>query len=755
MPFPRRLRTRQRSRQLGNRWILALATSLLFALPSDMTAQVLRGRVLDAGTTNPVTGALVLVIDSAGRRVSSVLTNDQGAFQLSARTGRLVVRVEMIGRRSLSTELTLAPGAIRDLTLELPLAPIVLRGINVKAAERCDLRSASLATETVWEEARKALTVEAAVREQGLYRFDITRFERSTNESGRVTSERARFISRYTGTPFTSRPAEQLALQGYREERAGETYLFGPNGDVLLSNSFLDTHCFFLRRDGDHRGQIGLAFEPVRGRELTDIEGVLWLDEQTSELRSLEFSYTRMPRNYPRGRYGGNAEFQRLPNGAVIIREWQITSPIVQKVDQYFENQRITNDRVVGTYAEGGEVLNVIAQGDRSTALTGRATLLGMVFDSASNRPAFNAEVTIEGTDWSARTDFGGGFEIPNLPSGKYSISFTFKRPDGWTYSSTPREIELIRGQRTELRLATGRETVGISLKEARIRETLAKVGQLYGNTLWENHYRMPTDSIVLAQIQGRVVDEATMGGIHGVLVSLEGTNLIAETDSLGRVPALDVVPGEYDLRTEHVGYEPHVASISLHARQIGIFEIRLKRRAATEAVPDTGITSLNAMSPFPLDTISVAARSVRLTDVGFYERKNESGLSGFFITREEIERRNTPFITDLIDDAAGVRVMYTGPGKRTVRFNRTFQGICEPNVYLDDLLYQSSSGDMTTDSGGRIRFAKSPSRVDNFDVLPVAQIEGLEVYVGAATPTKYNNANGCGVILFWTRKGA
>jgi len=548
---------------------------------SQAGAQVVRGRVVEAGTATPVSGAHVVLLDAAGQRVAGSLTNEQGVFQLRGIAGAFSVRVEMIGRRSVTLpQSPLESSAVRELTLELPRAPVVLRGIRVTAGERCEPRSGtSRATETVWEEARKALSVEATVREQGMYRFDIVRYERQLNENGRVVDDKSRFISRYSGTPFTSRPAAELAERGYREVRDGETWLYGPNGDVLLSASFLDTHCFFLRRSGDHRGEIGLAFEPIRGRQVTDVEGVLWVDEETSELRSLEFRYTRMPSNYPQGQYGGRAEFQRLPNGAVIVRTWEISSPIVRRVDEYFQNQRITNDRVVGTFAEGGEVLNLIGRDDRTAALTLRAALNGMVWDSAGRLPIRGAEVWIEGTLWTSRTDAEGRYAIPNLPPGKYTISFTWTRPDRWIYTSPPLDFELVRGQTTSLNLATPAQPPGITAAEAQRRESVSRVGAALGNLEWRTTYRLPTDSVILGQVRGRVVDDTTFLPITGAWVSLEGTNLGALTDSLGLVPPLDLVAGEYALRVEHDDFDPHVASFTLRLRQTVNFEVRLKRR--------------------------------------------------------------------------------------------------------------------------------------------------------------------------------
>ena len=99
----------------------------------------------------------------------------------------------------------------------------------------------------------------------------------------------------------------------------------GPSIEVLLSRAFQDAHCFALRRDR-RRERIGLTFEPLPGGRLSDIEGVLWLAEATGELRTLEFSYVRLPSSVPRGRYEGSAGFRRLEDGAWIIDQWRLSA---------------------------------------------------------------------------------------------------------------------------------------------------------------------------------------------------------------------------------------------------------------------------------------------------------------------------------------------------------------------------------------------------------------------------------------------
>ena len=68
--------------------------------------------------------------------------------------------------------------------------------------------------------------------------------------------------------------------------------------EVLLSESFVAGHCFHTEpwtRDG--RDWVGVGFSPASARRnLVDIEGTLWLDRASAELRLLEYRYANMPR---------------------------------------------------------------------------------------------------------------------------------------------------------------------------------------------------------------------------------------------------------------------------------------------------------------------------------------------------------------------------------------------------------------------------------------------------------------------------
>src|SRR6185295_10394123 len=104
----------------------------------------------------------------------------------------------------------------------------------------------------------------------------------------------------------------------------GDTWYHGPDAELLLSDEFLGDHCFLVAASPVSSSLIGLAFEPAPQRDLPEIAGTLWIDDKTSELRSLEFGYVNA--QIPQGlqNIGGKIEFSRLPNGAWIVSDWHI-----------------------------------------------------------------------------------------------------------------------------------------------------------------------------------------------------------------------------------------------------------------------------------------------------------------------------------------------------------------------------------------------------------------------------------------------
>ena len=271
----------------------------LLALAFPLAAQVVRGVVSEEGSGTPLAGAMVVLFDADGDRVDRVLTDASGGFSTEAdRPGRYYVRVDRIGYASLTTDPFDVPVAGTFQRIAVPIHPIRLRGLDVAGTRRCEVRpEEGRGTARVWEEARKALQAAAWTQSTGVYRYTLLHFVRDLDRSGdEVLEERQSFKRGSSKAPFVSLPGSELVARGFvQEEPDSGTIYYAPDAEAFLSDAFLDTHCMGARR-GD-AGSIGLVFEPVEGRTLPDIEGVLWLDEETAQLDRLEFSYVNVSRS--------------------------------------------------------------------------------------------------------------------------------------------------------------------------------------------------------------------------------------------------------------------------------------------------------------------------------------------------------------------------------------------------------------------------------------------------------------------------
>jgi len=234
----------------------------------------------------------------------------------------------------------------------------------------------------------------------------------------------------------------------------------------------------------------------------------------------------------------------------------------------------------------------------------------------------------------------------------------------------------------------------------------------------------------------GRVIDQSSRRPITGVSVAIGDSTVRAITDDQGRFSISALPTGRIHLTFSMIGYGQRRDTLELRPAVVQELEVTLARAAIA------------------LDPIAVSVHSGWLESSGFYERE-QSNPGGTFMTREQIERKRPVRLTDALRDVPGLRTYYLDAGRIHVRFNRegggdllafdpandrTLAG-CEPDLYLDGVLYRETSG-----FGGE-------QRVSNFDIVGVPEVEGVEAYTGPNAPLQYQNS--CGVILVWTRRGS
>ena len=371
---------------MRNPWILPCFLALA---PSESVAQVVvGGEVLEAETLAPLAGAMVTLSEAGGEPVDRVLTNATGRFVTeAAHPGHYEIRVDRIGYASLSTEPFEVGVAGTFRTVEVPIQPIELAGLDVEGVRRCELRpEEGRVTALVWEEARKALEAAQWTQSRGLYLYTLLHYVRDLDRSReRIESEERTSTRGSSSAPFVSVSAEELAAKGFvhlDEDSPNDDYVFfAPDAEVLLSDAFLDTHCLGVERGEE--GTIGLTFELVDGRRLPDIEGVIWLDERTAFLQHLEFRYVNLPWRREAGDSGGEVIFTALPNGTWIVREFRIRMPMLES----YCSPGACSLRRVGYRDEGGIAWRISYRTGETILEADTGTASGTVVDSTGAAP--------------------------------------------------------------------------------------------------------------------------------------------------------------------------------------------------------------------------------------------------------------------------------------------------------------------------------------------------------------------------------
>jgi hypothetical protein len=309
----------------------------------------------------------------------------------------------------------------------------------------------------LWTEIRTALATTALGRADSTLSLEARAFRRRLDPSLELIAEQVG-LPRVTtgGRPYYSRDANSLANEGYVRQVGNESVFYAPDEQVLLSDRFIDDHCFQVARgDGTAEGLFGLQFSPAGRRRVNDIAGTLWVDSASAELRYLDFWYVNdgLPRAVVgEGRSGGQVVFGRTTSGTWIVSAWRLRMP------HFAEGIRITPRSIPNSYEEFGGVVSSLASDSLMPFETARpyrdllvpARMAGVVFDSLSNRPLAAARVWLLPEETSADiaaglappggrlvaqsvsqlTDVEGRFAIDNIPAGSWRLAFEHRSLD-------------------------------------------------------------------------------------------------------------------------------------------------------------------------------------------------------------------------------------------------------------------------------------------------------------------------------------
>ena len=445
-------------------WRAKVATiACLTSLPALLGAQIVRGRVTESGSGSSVGGVLVSLIDPRTRAQSvSTLSDPQGLYALRAPVaGTYQVEAKRIGvRRFVSRSIELASGetqvlniAVEGLAYRLP--ETVVTGVAACRGATADAPRIG----ALWDEARTALAATRISLSERLFRGTVSRYVRDLDpRTRRVLKEEGRQIQGVMDKPFRAVDPDSLSIRGYitTDERNDKTY-FAPDADVLLSDAFVNDHCFRLAPPSrQRRGMMGLAFAPAPGRRMPEIEGTMWLDGRTFELRLVEFKFVNTGNLPDDAVADGEVHFEKLTNGAWVVRRWFLRLPYGGRASTPVTVSGSTPNvfvrRVGYTLREEGGNVTTETMLDH----TQRSALVGTVTDSLG-RPLGGAVVQLSGTPYKTIADARGIYRLEGVLPGTFNVIVEHPAYRAFGVFAADAEVTLPEGLTSQLHLSAPR----------------------------------------------------------------------------------------------------------------------------------------------------------------------------------------------------------------------------------------------------------------------------------------------------------
>lgn len=403
---------------------MVLAVLAASASAGAQGTAIIRGDVTHSDGATRVPGVVVVASDSGGTEVARSLSGPGGGYSLAVSApASYVIKALRIGYRpTVLPAIRVAPGETRTVNITLTGDAIHLDAVRVQGETTCRTGTevGRVAAE-LWEQARGALTASMLAAGGVTYHATLERFQQFTPKGETMIRAETVTVIRGTTTGFASVVPESLAANGYVVMQGTQFFYHAPDAGVLLSPSFAATHCFEARAgEGSHRDWIGIGFrQALQRRNMADIEGTLWLDRKSAELRRLEYKYNNLPAFSGFQEADGWVEFLRLATGDWIVRRWSIRTPVTEERIGALSGPRfgVLGTRVVGGVTRAIEQDGVPLHADRG------ATLTVAVKERDDANAALGTRVDLVGTGRPARHATSGTVAFDSLNAGHYRVN--------------------------------------------------------------------------------------------------------------------------------------------------------------------------------------------------------------------------------------------------------------------------------------------------------------------------------------------
>lgn len=739
---------------LGTAVAAALFAAAISAVP--LAAQMLQGTVRIAGSDTPAAGVILTASTVSGDSVlARTLTASSGSYLLRLPAEPVRIRALRIGHRPTDLGvLTLAADERRTRDFVLEPAPVILAEVRRTARDECRLApQAGASVIALFDEVQKALLASRLASQDGRPTVEFATVRRLLDRRGNNLAPPIRRVARGTSArPFRAITAETLAARGYVVEESDGTVFHAPDADVLLSDLFFQSHCLQIAADHPQRKDwLGLGFKPNRPpTAIVDIEGTLWVDRATGELRRLEYFYVGFPRRsvLESAGLGGSVDFTVLDDGWWFEDRWEIRMPRLSSLNPTAEIQSGRGGRMVGLQAietVGGEVIS-LSRGDRllyagnnlSFESDGAAGVAEPLMDDDALGVALGdgCDATINGEP--SATLFGTVYERPpeRSPTATVKVSWReqFSMPIPHQFKWVNREISTTSASDGFYAIC------GIPrarLLQVQARKDSRESAKISARIDWETARQrldlrfaepLPPETAALRALRVRVTTESGAAIPFAVVSANSGVARIA--DSLGYVvlppPTTEVV----QLRVRRIGFALRDTAVTI-------------RRPTADRRADEIRVELNPL-PGALAAVTVTATAnTPLVRSGFYDRiarVQQGAFTAEFVTPEEIEQRNAVSVSALLRGRRGVSVSSSKefPRPRSILLGRNG---CPMTVLVDRQ---------------RINILLTPEgAVPIDDLVSGRSVAAIEIYASTANaPAELIPLTGngsCGIVAIWT----
>ncbi len=355
-----------------------------------------------------------------------------------------------------------------------------------------------------------------------------------------------------------------------------------------------------------------------------------------------------------------------------------------------------------------------------ATRRLGPSAIIGRLLDADTDQPVSGARVSFA---WSELSLAAGLRRVPKVRGATANTDGVFR------ICGIPGEVEgTLQAEKggittAEIKLAFIGQPLVVQGMRIGNANTVARaqvdssLGSVPGRSVGEQRFSAVNYQKGTAILRGKVLN-ANGTPIANARVEVEGTTSRALTNAAGQFTLTELPSGTQSVVARQMGFAPVSQAVDLSTREAATTTITMSRPVQV------------------LEPVVVTAQSdLGLDNVGYTQRSK--GLSGTFMTAEDVMRRGPNMLTDVFRTVPSLKVVPVSPYEYAVESSRgnMLGGSCV-KYWLDGSPYE----------------AVFPGDVDR--MIPPYEIGAIEVYNGSTVPIQFTNANSsnCAVIVIWSK---